>query len=400
MTDKTLQLLDLIPCEHMQACGGCTFQGVPYEDQLKNKKGEIIALLKQVDVDPSLLPEVQPCPSVYHYRNKMEYTFANEIKDGPLTLGMHKRKSFMSVTTIDHCQIVPPEFNEIVKAVLEFCKEKEYDFYHKKSHKGLLRNLVIRKGFRTEELLINIVTSSQSSFAGEEYKERLLQLNCASSITGILWTINDNVADTVKCEELHILYGRDYYNEILMDLNFKVGAFSFFQTNILAAERLFTDAVSMIDSFHGKTVFDLYCGTGTITQAVAKFAALAVGVEISAESVADARDNSKLNDLMNCIFWEGDVLKILDELEHKPDVIVVDPPRSGIHPKAMEKVCSYGVSQILYVSCNPKTMVQNIPTARAFGYEIVEIKAYDNFPFTRHVECVVVLERKFKDQPN
>ena len=160
----------------------------------------------------------------------MEYTFANEVKDGALTLGMHKRKSFMSVTTIDHCQIVPPAFNEITTAVLQFCKQREYDFYHKKSHKGLLRNLVLRKGFRTEELLINIVTSSQSSFDAEGFKEMLLRLDCASSISGILWTINDNVADTVKCDELNTLYGRPYYNEILMDLNFKVGAFSFFQT--------------------------------------------------------------------------------------------------------------------------------------------------------------------------
>jgi len=392
MTDNSLQMLDFEPCRHMEACGGCTFQGVPYKEQLTHKKGEIKALLKQVGVNADLLADIQACPSLYHYRNKMEYTFANETKDGPFTLGMHKRKSFMSVTTIDHCQIVPPSFNEIVKAVLEFCKEREYDFYHKKSHKGLLRNLVLRKGFRTEELLINIVTSSQSPFADGEFKERLLRLNCAPSIVGILWTINDNVADTVQCDELNILYGRPYYNEILMNLNFKVGAFSFFQTNIVAAERLFTDAVSMLDSVDGKTVFDLYCGTGTITQAVAKSAALAVGVEISSEAVSDASENAKLNHLWNCEFMEGDVLKILDELEHRPDVIIVDPPRSGIHPKAMEKICSYGVSQIVYVSCNPKTMVQNIPTAQAFGYEIAEIKAYDNFPFTRHVECVVLLQ--------
>jgi 23S rRNA (uracil-5-)-methyltransferase RumA len=394
MTDKSLQMLDLGPCEHMRTCGGCTFQGVSYEDQLKHKKGEIKALLNQVDVDPDILTDVQPCPSLYHYRNKMEYTFANEVKDGPLMLGMHKRKSFMSVTTIDHCQIVPPEFNEIVKVVLNFCEEKKYDFYHKRLHKGLLRSFVLRKGFRTGELLINIVTSSQVPFAKEEFKEILLNLDCAPSIVGILWTINDNVSDAVKCDELHILHGRSYYNEILMDLNFKVGAFSFFQTNIEAAERLFTDAISMIGELDGKTVFDLYCGTGAITQAVAKSAALAVGVEISGESVFDARENAKLNNLLNCEFTEGDVLKVLDELEHKPDVIVVDPPRSGIHPKAMEKICSYGVPQILYVSCSPKTMVQNIPTAQVFGYDIVELKAYDNFPFTKHVECVCLLERK------
>ena len=391
MSEQTVGDLRLEPCVHMDTCGGCTFQGISYEEQLNSKEAEIKALLAQVDVDSSLLTEIQPCPSLYYYRNKMEYTFANEEKGGPLTLGMHKRKSFMSVTTIDHCQIVPPAFNDIVKATLEFCKEKEYNFYHKKSHQGLLRNLILRKGFRTEELLVNIVTSSQASFASEEFKEKLLLLDCAPSIAGILWTINDNVADAVKCDDLHILYGRPYYNEIVMDLKFKVGAFSFFQTNIEAAERLFTDAVSLIDSFDGKTAFDLYCGTGTITQAIARSAALAVGVEISGDSVSDARANAKLNNLDNCEFIEGDVLKVLDGLEHKPDVIIVDPPRSGIHPKAMEKICSYGVPQIVYVSCNPKTMVQNLPTAKAFGYEIEKIKAYDNFPFTRHVETVALM---------
>lgn len=394
MSEKSLEMFDSNPCMHMEECGGCIFQGVSYGEQLAHKIGELKALLRQVDINSELLSDMHPCPALYNYRNKMEYTFANEVKDGPLTLGMHKRKSFMSVTTIDHCQIVPPAFNEITGAVLHFCKQKDYDFYHKKTHKGLLRNLVLRKGFRTDELLINIVTSSQTPFAEQEFKEMLLSLDCGKTIVGILRTINDNVADTVKCDDLHILYGRSFYNEVVMDLDFKVGAFSFFQTNIAAAERLFNDAVSMIDALDGKTVFDLYCGTGTITQAVAKSARLAVGVELSGESISDARENAKLNHLSNCEFIEGDVLKVLDELDYKPDVIIVDPPRSGIHPKAMEKICSYGVSQIVYVSCNPKTMVQNIPTAQAYGYEVTAIKAYDNFPFTKHVECVVLMTRK------
>lgn len=393
MEEILLPVVDLGPCTHMDTCGGCIFQGVTYEDQLKHKKNEIKVLLEQADINADILNDIQPSPCVYRYRNKMEYTFGNEVIEGPLELGMHRRKSFMSVTTIDQCQIVPNEFNEISKAVLDFCNQKNYDFYHKKSHKGLLRNLIIRKGFRTDELLVNIVTSSQSPFAEEEFRERILSLNCADSIVGVLWTINDHVADAVKCETQHILYGRPYYNEILMGLDFKVGAFSFFQTNVVAVERLFTDALSMIDSLDGKTVFDLYCGTGTITQAVAKSAALAVGVELSPESVSDARENAELNGLGNCEFIEGDVLKVLDELKYKPDLIIVDPPRSGIHPKAMDKICAYGVNQIVYVSCNPKTMIQNIPTAKIYGYEITNFQAYDNFPFTKHVETVALMSR-------
>ncbi|MCK9332084.1 MAG: methyltransferase domain-containing protein, partial [Candidatus Cloacimonetes bacterium] len=192
---------------------------------------------------------------------------------------------------------------------------------------------------------------------------------------------------------MDILHGRDYYNEQLMGLRFKVGAFSFFQTNVEAVERMFTDALALIPSLEGKLVWDLYSGTGTLAQTVAPKAQEAIGVELSEESVAMARLNALQNGLSNCSFIAGDVLKVLDDMTALPDVIIVDPPRSGIHPKAMKKIVSYGVPYILYISCNPKTLIRNLPEAMEAGYRIESFRIYDNFPFTRHVECVVLMSR-------
>jgi len=394
MEDNIPVVGEFVACDHMENCGGCSYQGISYENQLKDKVGAVKGLLKVAGMELQIPLPIYPCPTQYRYRNKMEYSFGDEIKDGPLVLGMHKQKNFMAITYAGNCQIVPEEFNEILKATLIFCTEKKYTFYHKKSHAGLLRNLIIRKGFRTGEILINIVTSSQTEFLSEEYKDLILNLECATSVVGILHTINDNIADAVICDDLIVLYGRSYYVEMILGLSFKVGAFSFFQTNVTAAERLYKDAISLIDSLEGKTVYDLYCGTGTITQAIAEKAKMAIGVEIDKDAVIAASQNAKINNMSNCHFITGDVLKVLDEIEHIPDLIVVDPPRSGIHPKAMEKICAYGVPQIVYISCNPKTLIQNIPTAQTNGYKVAHIAIYDNFPFTKHIEMLCLLEKE------
>jgi tRNA/tmRNA/rRNA uracil-C5-methylase (TrmA/RlmC/RlmD family) len=180
----------------------------------------------------------------------------------------------------------------------------------------------------------------------------------------------------------------------IMTLKFKVSAFSFFQTNILAVEKLYTEALALIKDLDGKTVFDLYCGTGTITQTLALRANKVIGVELVEEAVASAKENAKLNGLDNCEFIAGDVLEVLDRIEEKPDVIVLDPPRVGVHPKALEKILNYGVNQIIYISCNPKSLVENLSFAQYYGYKTVSVKAYDNFPNTRHIECLVLLTKQ------
>lgn len=381
-------------CKHNADCGGCIYQELDYQEQMNLKGKEVVRLLENKNAMPQKFLGIEGSPLQYGYRNKMEYTFGDEVKDGPMTLGMHKRGRFMSIITVDECQLVDSDFNLVLRATLDFCNEKGYGFYHKKSHKGLMRNLVVRKGQHTNELLVNIVTSSQVPLDDAAYVACLQGLPLKNELVGVLHTYNDGIADAVKCDRLEVLYGRDYYNEVIMGLKFKVSAFSFFQTNVLAVEKLYSEAIALIDSVEGKTVFDLYCGTGTITQALALRAKEAIGVEIVEEAVEAAKENAKENGLENCKFIAGDVFKVLETLDKKPDVIVVDPPRVGIHPKAMQKILNYGVKQIVYISCNPKTLAENLDMARLGGYEVKIGKAFDNFPHTKHIEAVTLLVKK------
>jgi len=381
-------------CKHNDFCGGCTHQGVEYSRQLEIKNEEVLNLLKEKGIHYDKYFEIEGSPKLFGYRNKMEFTFGNMVKDGEMTLGMHQKGRFMSIVTVDECQLVDPDYNIILRTVLDFCITKGYRPYHKKSHIGFLRNLIVRKGERTEELLINLVTSSQNELDESGFVEVLNGLKLDNHIVGILHTINDRVADFAYCDSLRVLYGRDYYSETIMGLKFNVSAFSFFQTNIEAVERLYKEALALIDDFDDKIVYDLYCGTGTITQTLALKAKKVIGVEIVEEAVDAARINAKLNNLENCEFIAGDVFEVLDHIGEKPDVIVVDPPRVGIHQKALEKIVSYGVKQILYISCNPKSLTDNLKYMNYYGYEVKSIKAYDNFPNTKHVETVVVLYKK------
>ncbi|MBQ4505786.1 MAG: 23S rRNA (uracil(1939)-C(5))-methyltransferase RlmD [Firmicutes bacterium] len=389
--EKDAAGLPVCPCSGV--CGGCSYQGVPYEDQLKNKAGEAMRAFSDCGLDPALISSINAAPERYHYRNRMDYTFGNEYKDGPTILGLHRKKSFMSVTDCSRCNIVHPDFNKILLSTLSFCLSKGYSHYNKKTHSGLLRNLILRRGVRTGELLVNIVTCSDPGFDEEGFAKHILSIPLEGRVCGILRTINDNIADAVIPEELRLLYGRDSYEEIVLGLRFTVSAFSFFQTNVAAAERLYSDALSMIPGIEGKTVYDLYCGTGTISQAMALKAGKVIGVEIVEDAVRAAEENAALNKLDNCSFIAGDVLNVLDGIREKPNIIVMDPPRSGVHPKALSKILSYGVPEILYISCNPKTMAENLRAARLSGYSTDEVSLYDNFPFTKHTEALCLLKK-------
>ena len=380
-------------CKHHLLCGGCAYQGIPYEEQLQKKTQEVRTLMAERKVEVEDFLPICPSPVPYHYRNKMEYTFGDLVKDGPLSLGMHKLRNYMSIVTVDACQLVHEDFNRILRGVLDFCTEKGYSHYHKRKHKGLLRNLVIRSGLHTDELLVNIVTTSEAGFDEEAFCACIELLSLDHKVVGILRTINDGFADAVQCDELRVLRGRDYYMERILGLNFKVSAFSFFQTNVAAVERLYRDALALLDDYSGKNVFDLFCGTGTITQALALKAAHVTGVEIVEEAVAAARENAKANGLSNCHFIAGDVFEVLSGLGEKPDTIVVDPPRAGISEKALDKIISYGVDQIIYISCGPKSLARDLYYFQYYGYRVVSLRPYDNFSFTRHVECVVLMSK-------
>ncbi len=390
-------------CPHDEFCGGCIYQQETYENQTKIKGKEVLNLMQKKGVNFDYMVEayrtedIYKAPKLYEYRNKMEYTFGDLVKDGEMTLGMHRKGHFMSIVTVDKCQLVPEDFNIILRTVLDFCHEKGYPKYNPKSHRGLMRNLIVRWGQRTGELLINVVTSSEMEFDEKSFAERLENIKdkLNGDIVGVLHTLNDRLADAVYPEKINIIHGRDYYMEEICGLKFKVSAFSFFQTNIPAVERLYMNALSLIDDFAGKTVFDLFCGTGTISQVLAKKAKKVVGIEIVEDAVSAAGENAALNGLNNCEFIAGDVFEALDQVKEKPDVIVVDPPRMGILPKALDKIVKYGTEQILYISCNPKTLADNILYMQQYyGYRLIKLQAYDNFPFTKHIECVALLSKE------
>lgn len=378
-------------CKHAEWCGGCLYQGTHYDEQLKTKENEIKALLESNGIVPKVFAPIVGSPDCYGYRNKMEYTFGDLTKDGPMTLGMHRKGNFMSVVTVDECQLVHEDFNLVLAATLDFCKD--YPKYHKKQHTGLLRNLIIRRGVRTGELLINIVTSGEPGFDEEGFVAMIQALPVTSKIVGILRTINNGVSDAVNCDELKTLSGRDYYLEKILGLDFQVSAFSFFQSNVEAVEVLYNEALHLIPDLSGKIVFDLFCGTGTIAQAMAKKAKEAIGVELVIEAVEAAKQNAARNGLTNCTFLAGDVFEVLETISTKPDVIVMDPPRMGIREKALNKIIDYGVDELVYISCNPKTLVQNLVQLQSRGYQVEYLRPFDDFPFTKHIESIVHLKK-------
>ena len=288
-------------CKHDAFCGGCIYQGTTYQEQLKTKENQVLNLLEEKGISPEKIDGIEGAHHQYRYRNKMEYTFGDMVKDGPMTLGMHKKGNFMSIITVDECQLVDEDFNRILSYTLAFAEDRGYKFYHKKTHKGLLRNLIIRKGVRTGQLLVNIVTSSQEHFDEDGFVKGLLALQLDNEIAGVLRTLNDNLADAVVCDSIKLLWGQDYYTEKLLGLSFKVSAFSFFQTNVEAVERLYSEALALIDRLEGKTVFDLYCGTGTISQIMALKAKNVIGIELVEEAVAAAKENARLTALITAI---------------------------------------------------------------------------------------------------
>lgn len=392
-------------CSLFPRCGGCTYRTLPYAEQPALKEGEIKSLISRAlaeggqirsDGSPDYVFEgVKPSPAEKGYRNKMEYAFGDMEKDGELTLGLHRKNSTYDILTADHCQIVHEDFNRILSCVLEFCRAHHWPYFHKISHEGYLRHLLVRRASITGEILVDLVTSSQypEQEALQELCAKLRALDLEGTLTGVLHTVNDSVADIIRNDRTDLLYGRDYFYEELLGLRFRITPFSFFQTNSRGAEVLYSTAREFLGDVGNQTVFDLYSGTGTIAQIIAPVAKKVVGVEIVEEAVEAARENARLNHLDNCHFLAGDVLKVLDEIPDKPDSIILDPPREGIHPKALPKIIAYGVNKIIYISCKPTSLARDLPVFLTHGYRLERIACVDLFPATVHVETVVLLSR-------
>lgn len=386
-------------CSHYALCGGCTYQTMRHEEELRLKERQVKRLLENAGICVQSWEGIVPAPSETGYRNKCEFSFGDEEKDGDLALGMRKRMSYYEVVTLKDCNIVDADYLRIIEGTLQFFQERKVPFYHKARHDGSLRHLVVRKGAATGEILINLVTSSEVPFSVEEFKDMLLGLELDGSVCGILHSVNDGLADVVKSDEMRLLYGRDFFMEKLFDLEFKVSVYSFFQTNSAGAEKLYSIVKEFAGDVADKTVFDLYCGTGTIGQIMAEAGSKKViGIELIEEAVVAANENAKRNHLENCTFLAGDVLKMVDELKERPDLIIVDPPRDGIHPKAIGKIIAFGAPEIVYVSCKPTSLARDLEIFQQEGYQVERVKLMDMFPRTVHVETVCLLSKLYAKQ--
>ena len=437
-------------CPDFGTCGGCNYQEIPYEQQLALKKEQVLRLIDAVyegdgyQYDGILSVRKDGQYREWGYRNKMEFSFGDAVKDGPLTLGLHKKGSFHDIVDAEGCQIVHPDYSAVLACVREYAKENNIPYYHKRDHQGVLRHLLVRRAEVSGDMLVALVTSTQQEIDYSELVSRLLALPLEGQITGILQICNDSLGDVVQSDETKILYGKDWFEEKVLGLTFKISPFSFFQTNTSGAEVLYqrareyvlgeinignagetgngnmaentpgeentpgSDALNgkasggnatetyAID-LHDKVVFDLYSGTGTIAQLIAPVARKVIGVEIVEEAVEAAKENAALNGLDNCEFIAGDVLKVIDDIEEKPDYIILDPPRDGIHPKALQKIIDYGVKNIVYISCKPTSFARDLAVFQERGYELKRVSNVDLFPETVHVETVVLLSHKKPD---
>ena len=363
------------PCPQFGICGGCAYQTMSYEHQLELKAGQVKKLLDGVidsEAHPYEWEGIIGSPVTTAYRNKMEYSFGDEYKDGPLVLGLHKKNSMYDIVPVCNCVIVSEDYNRIVSYTMEFARAHGLSYHKKMQHVGLLRHLVLRQSKTNGGLLVNLVTSTDGleNLDLKAYVEGLLALPLDGTIVGILHTANDSLADAVVPEQVTLLYGRDY---------------------------MYSKAREYAGDTKDKLIFDLYSGTGTIAQMLSPVASEVIGVEIVEEAVEAARENAKSNGLDNCEFIAGDVLKVIDTIEEKPDLIILDPPRDGINPKALLKIINYGVDEIVYISCKPTSLARDLVTLQEHGYYVKKACAVDQFVNTGHVETVVLLSHKKPD---
>ena len=400
---RLLQVLSTSPqetadvCPHFGRCGGCTYQSLDYSAQLELKEKQVKEILDNAINGEYQFDGIIGSPVNEHYRNKMEFSFGDEVKDGELALGLHKRNSTYDIVTVDGCRIIHDDFCKILMCTLEYFKERNVRYLHKLTHEGYLRHLLVRRTYKTGQILVDLVTTTQETHDLDGWKEALLNLSLEGEIAGILHTNNDSLADAVVNDSTELLYGKAYIEEELLGLKFKISPFSFFQTNSLGAEVLYSKAREYIGTTKDKVVFDLYSGTGTIAQILAPVAKKVVGVEIVKEAVDAAVENARLNGLTNCEFIADDVLKALDNIEDTPDLIMLDPPRDGINPKALSKIIDYGVNNIVYISCKPTSLARDLQMLQERGYRVKKACLIDLFPGTVHVESVVLLSQQKAD---
>jgi 23S rRNA (uracil1939-C5)-methyltransferase len=379
------------PCAHYPACGGCRFQDLAYETQVATKHQWVADSLQRIaGLTDAPLEPIVPAASQFHYRNKMEYSFTQR-EDGP-TLGLHKAGRWDEVLQIDKCWITTDVGNAIRNTMHDWAREEKLTAYDQETHEGYLRHLMVREGRNTGQALVQLVTNRGERFD----RERLIEvLTAIPQVKSIHWSINEGVSETTELPT-ELIWGEDAIEEEIGGLRFRVRPNAFLQTNTEMAEQLYAIAREFAGLTGNETVYDLYCGIGTIGLSMAKDAMTVWGIEISEESVACAIENQELNAIGNTAFFAGNVGEVLADLRTRagdPDVVVVDPPRAGLAGKALKRLGEIAAPRIVYVSCNPTTLAGDLKRlSDDYGYRLVRARPVDMFPHTPHVECVALLE--------
>jgi 23S rRNA (uracil1939-C5)-methyltransferase len=401
-------------CKHFGVCGGCIWQMLPYEKQLLYKHQQVVDNLQRIA--KVKLPEILPikgADSTEHYRNKLEYTFStkkfipyeemknvdrDEAEQTIGAAGFHARGFFDKVVEIETCHLQAEPTNKIRNAVTQFLKEKNFGFYDIRNHVGFMRNMMVRLA-TTGELMINVVVGENN----QEKIEQLMQFMVSSfpEITTLLYTINLKFNDSIFDQNPIIYKGKGYIIEQLENYQFKISPKSFFQTNTKQAEKLYTITRDFAELDGSQTVYDLYGGTGSIGIFVSSKAKKIIGVELIKEAVEDAKENALLNNITNAAFFVGDVIDICTDdffAQHgRPDVIITDPPRVGMHEKLVRKLLDMEAPLIVYVSCNPATQARDLALLDE-KYEVTKVQPVDMFPHTHHIENVVQLKLKVNSE--
>jgi 23S rRNA (uracil1939-C5)-methyltransferase len=400
-------------CPHFGVCGGCRWQDLRYEEQLRWKSQHVLEALQHLaGVEGARVLPAVPSPQTIWYRNKMEFTFSHRCwiehwdpdiappsNVGSVALGLHARKSFEAVLNLDHCFLESPEAIEILREVREWCRASGLPAYNTRSHQGFWRFLVIREGKRTAQRLVHLLTTSQGGHgAVVEQLAGHLQSRFPQ-MTSFVHSLTDSKAQVASGDSSRSLVGPGFIEERLGALRFKISAQSFFQTNPLAAEQLYR-AILELGAFNGREmVWDLYCGAGSIALFIAAHVRQVLGIEVSEEAVRDARENCALNHVDNCTFVAGDLKDTIGNLSastsrsERPDVIITDPPRAGMHPRVLKALLEAAPPYILTVSCNPATLARDLVVLLE-DYQVDAVQTFDLFPHTPHIECLVKLKRK------
>ncbi|WP_053217253.1 23S rRNA (uracil(1939)-C(5))-methyltransferase RlmD [Virgibacillus senegalensis] len=387
------------PCPHFDKCGGCVWQHWQYEGQLKQKTAHVKDALVSQGFDPELVRDTIGMDEPWHYRNKMEFTFA---PDG--SMGLHEQGNFRNIIPLETCLIAGEEMAAAVMEVADWVKEHALSGYEKETHQGLLRHLMVRQSFVTGEIMLGLFATEAPdghlAEAAEQLKARIEQ--SYPQVKSLLWLVNTDWADRTQAEETHLLSGRDFIYDEIGGYRYRLWFDTFFQTNPVQAQKLIDLALEMGQPKETEKMLELFCGVGTFSLPFASKVGKLAGIEIVESSIESAKRNADDNGLSNTEFLAENARKGIDQVLERlgtPDILLLDPPRAGAGGKVMRKIGRAQPQRIIYVSCNPESFAVDVKELEQFGYTLKEVQPVDLFPHTVHVECVSVLVRKKATTP-